>query len=185
MAATEVDMIYHLSRVHHHRHSGQYGAAPLSKSSVFPLVSQDSQPSHRLHQRVSALTYNSGRTLYRRALVIILLQQQAVPTRSWEGLSEVHAPAFATFLTLELLLDKYASVCLRSNGKPLLHVEATASTEIHAPPELVISFHLHSRIVQDGNDATRGIVLWAVFDLHNTHGSVSYLQTISVTICSG
>ena len=189
MAAREAEMIYHLSRVHHHRHSGQYGAAPLSRSSVFPLVSPGSQLPQdwieRLYQHVSALTRNSGRTLYRQALLIILLQQQPIPRRSWEGLLEVHAPAFSTFLTLEMLLDKYASLCLPSDGKPLLHVEAATSAEIHAPPELVISVHLHSKIVQDGNDGMRGIVLWAVFGLHNTHGSVSYLQTISVTDCSG
>lgn len=188
MAAREVDMIYHLSRVHHHRHSGQYGAAPLSRSSIFPLVSPSFQPSQgwieRLYQHVSALTHNSGRTLYRQALVIILLQQQPI-LRSWEDLSEVHTPAFSTFLTPEGLLDKYASLCLPSGGKPLLHVEAATSAEIHAPPELVISFHLRSKIVQDGNDGTRRIVLWAVFGLHNTHSSVSYLQTISVTVCSG
>lgn len=173
MAAKEVDMIYHLSRVQHHRYSGQHGAAPLSRSSVFPLVSPGSQPSQgwieRLYQHVSALTHKSGRSLYRRALVITLLQQQPIPRRRREGLSEVPAPALSTFLTLELLLDKYASLCLPSDGKPLLHVEAATSAEIHAPPELVTSFHLHSKIVQDGSDSTRGIVLWAIFSFHNTH----------------
>lgn len=60
---------------------------------------------------------------------------------------EVHAPAFATFLTLELL-DKYASVSLPDDGKSFLRVGAAASAEIHAPPELVICFHLQSKIVQ-------------------------------------
>jgi len=79
----------------------------------------------------------------------------------------------------------YARLCLPSDGKPLLHVEAATSAKIHAPSELVISFHLHSKLVQDGNDGTRGIVLWAVFGLHNTHSSVSYLQTVSVAVCRG
>lgn len=66
-----------------------------------------------------------------------------------------------------------------------LRVQAATSAEIHTPSELVISFNLHSKIVQDCNDDIRGIVLWAVFGLHNTHSSVSYLQTISVAVCSG
>lgn len=81
---------------------------------------------------------------------------------------KAHAPASSTFLTLELL-DKYASVSLQSNGKSLLHVGATTPAEIHAPPELAISFHLQPKIVQDGNGGMTGIVL---FGWNNTHGSV-------------
>lgn len=67
MAAKEVDMIYHLSRVQHHRYSGQHGAAPLSRSSVFSLASPGSQPSQgwieRLYQHVSALTQQRQKSL--------------------------------------------------------------------------------------------------------------------------
>lgn len=79
----------------------------------------------------------------------------------------LHAPLFFTLK----LLDKYGSVSLPSDGKPLLHVEAATSAEIHAPPELVISFHLQSKIGHDGNGGVTGIVLWAVFGWNNTHGS--------------
>lgn len=44
--------------------------------------------------------------------------------------------------------------------------------EIQAPPELAISFHLQSKIVQGGNEGMTGIVLWAVFGWNNTHGSL-------------
>lgn len=81
---------------------------------------------------------------------------------------KVHVPASSTFYALELL-DKYASVSLQSNGKSLLHVGAATSAEIHAPPELLISFHLQPKLVQDGNGGTTGIVL---FGWNNTYGSV-------------
>lgn len=84
---------------------------------------------------------------------------------------EVHAPACSTFLTLELL-DKYARVSLPSNSKPLLHVGAAASADIDASPELVVSFHVQSKIVEDGNGGMTGIVSWAVFGWNNTHGNV-------------
>lgn len=64
-------------------------------------------------------------------------------------------------------------------------MEPATSAEIHALLQLVISFLLRSKIVQDGNDGTRRIVLWAEFGLHNTHSSISYLQTISVTVYGG
>jgi len=164
MAAREVDMIYHLSRVRHRRHSGQCGAALLGRSWI-----------ERLYQHISALTHNSSRMLYIQALLIMLLQQQPILRRSWEGSRTCILHFF----------NPGAGVCLPSNGKLLLHVEAATSAEIHAPLDLVISFHLHPKIVQDGSDGTRRIVLWAVFGLQNTCGSVSYLETISVTVCSG
>lgn len=172
MAAKEVDMIYHLSRVQHHRYSGQHGAAPLSRSSVFALVSPGSQPSQgwieRLYQRFCTHTQQRQKSLQTGSCDNIIAAATH-SRRRWEGLSEVPAPALSTFLTLELLLDKYASLCLLSDGKPLLCVEAATSAEIDAPPELVTSFHLHSKIVQDGSDSMRGIVLWAIFSFHNTH----------------
>lgn len=46
---------------------------------------------------------------------------------------------------------------------------AATSAEIHAPPELVISFHLQPKLVQDGNGGMTGIVL---FGWNKTYGSV-------------
>lgn len=162
----------------HHRRSGQYSTAPLSRSSTFPLASPCCQPSQGSVDVVP--THFCTHTE----------EQQELSTDSCDSITAAatHFPFpegaeetfqrfmdlhFPLFLTLELLLGKYVSLCFAKWWQ---------TTDV--PPELVISFHLHFKVFQDGSGGTRGIVLWAVFSMHNTHGSVSYLQTRPFTVYS-
>jgi len=70
----------------------------LSRLSASPGLNGEGCTNTFLH------SLNSSRALYRQALVLILLQQQPILRMSWEDSSEVHAPAFSTFLMLE---DKF------------------------------------------------------------------------------
>lgn len=166
-------MIYHLSRVCHHWHSGQYGAALLVKALSFHW-SYQALRLPRAAQRGCTKTFLHSLERQQNCLQTGYCDNiTAAATHSYmvKRFMEVHAAAFSTSLTLELL-DKHASVSLPSNGKSLPQVGPATPAEIQAPPELVISFHLQSKIVQGGNGGMTGIVLWAVFGWNNTHGSL-------------